>query len=348
MNVSANATFCDLKQFSKDFRSCHIYLSFIICILGSILNILNICILSTKQMRSPTNYILTSLAIADVIVMFEYMPFAYMQDKRTAYYSYGFSSFIIFHAVFTNTFHFISCCLAIILAIWRYIAVKFPQNNQKWCSETRTKYTIFFTYVLCAFVCFPLVLSLKINSSLAYKKPDGSIVFVKPQDIAVENITIYLTAYRNSIFKNISFYVYGVVLKLIPCILLVVLSTLLIIELFKAQQRKKALHTSNKDTRLIKKKLNQKHVDKEKQFNRTTKMLVVVLLLFLMAEFPQAMMGLLLHILGDKFYTECYMPLELSDFKLPAIIERKLSVAFLLSTMSESSEAALNMKHGRK
>ncbi|XP_030756296.1 sex peptide receptor-like isoform X2 [Sitophilus oryzae] len=312
MNSSTpNATYCDLKQFSKDFRSCHIYLSFMICTLGSILNILNIFILSTKQMRSPTNFILTSLAIADVIVMLEYMPFAYMQDRRTAYYTYGFASFIIFHAVFTNAFHFISCCLAIILAIWRYIAVKFPQNNQKWCSETRTKYTIFFTYISCAFVCIPLVLSMTINSPLAYKTPEGEIIFKIRNQTDLENVTVYLTSYRNSIFKNISFYVYGVVLKLIPCILLVVLSTLLIIELFKAKQRKKALlHADNKETKLLqKKKTNQKHAEKEKQFNRTTKMLLAVLLLFLMAEFPQAMMGLLLHILGDKFYSECYVPL---------------------------------------
>ncbi|CAG9771360.1 unnamed protein product [Ceutorhynchus assimilis] len=126
----------------------------------------------------------------------------------------------------------------------------------------------------------------------------------------IKNITMYLTSYRNTIFRDISFYVYGIVLKLIPCILLVLLSTLLVIELFKAKQRRKLLHAHSNETKLLKKKTNQKHVDKEKQFNRTTKMLLAVLLLFLMAEFPQAMMGLLLHILGEKFSEECYGPLD--------------------------------------
>ncbi|XP_050312882.1 G-protein coupled receptor dmsr-1-like [Anthonomus grandis grandis] len=312
--VSPNVTYCDLKQFSKDFRSCHIYLSFIICILGSILNVFNIFILSTKQMRSPTNFILTALATADVIVMLEYMPFAYLQDRSSSasFFSYNSATFVIFHAVFTNVFHFISCSLAIILAVWRYIAVKFPQNNQSWCDESRTRYTIVFTYFFCACVCVPLLVSMKINARNAFQCTNGTIYLNKTlisNWSDVKNITIYLTGYRNNIFRNISFYVYGIVLKLMPCILLVLLSILLVIELFKAKQRKKALMSNSKETRLLKKKTNQKHLDKEKQFNRTTKMLVAVLLLFLMAEFPQAMMGLLLHILGDVFAKECYGPL---------------------------------------
>ncbi|KAL1488184.1 hypothetical protein ABEB36_015141 [Hypothenemus hampei] len=310
-STSGNVTFCDLKEFSKVFRSCHIYLSFAICTMGTILNGINIFILSTKQMRNPTNLILTALATADVIVMLEYMPFAYLQHESASYFTYNFASFLIFHAVFTNAFHFISCSLAIILAIWRYVAVKFPQNNQNWCHETRTKYTILLTSLFCACVCFPMLISMQINVHSAFRSPTGQIVFNKSlisNYSEVQNITVYYTGYRNSVFKIISFYVYGIVLKLIPCILLVLLSILLVIELFKAKQRKRALLSSN-DTRLIKKRALQKKQEKEKQFNRTTKMLLAVLLLFLMAEFPQAMMGLLLHIWGEKFENECYTPL---------------------------------------
>ncbi|CAG9771412.1 unnamed protein product [Ceutorhynchus assimilis] len=264
-------------------------------------------------MKSPTNYILTALATADVIVMLEYMPFSYLQDKGTYYYyTYNFASFLIFHAVFTNAFHFISCSLAIILAIWRYIAVKFPQNNQDWCDESRTKYTVVFTYLFCACVCTPLLTSMKINEQEAFQLSDGTIVLNKTLIRNMDNITnftIYFTNYRNTIFRDIGFYVYGIVLKLIPCILLVVLSTFLVIELFKTKQRRKALHADGSVSKLLKKKLNQKQADKVKQFHRTTKMLLAVLLLFLMAEFPQAMMGLLVPILGEKFSEECYGPL---------------------------------------
>lgn len=37
---------------------------------------LNIAVLTRKEMRSPTNAILTGLAIADLLVMIDYVPFA--------------------------------------------------------------------------------------------------------------------------------------------------------------------------------------------------------------------------------------------------------------------------------
>lgn len=309
-----NITYCDLEQFSKDFKSYHMYLSLFVCIFGSILNILNIFILSTKQMRCPTNCILTSLAVADVLVMLEYIPFAYLHDKSTTsshYFTYNFAAFIIFHALFTQSFHFISCCITIILAVWRYIAVKFPQNNAKWCSNERTKATILLTYILCPFICIPLFLSIDITKMNAFINGEGKVIF-KPKlnQTNLRNATIYFANYKqNTILKDISFYVYGVVIKLVPCILLTVLSILLIIELLAAKERRKKLLNPTADNGVVKKKIQQRHLDREKQADRTTKMLLAVLLLFLMVEFPQAIFGLLNHIVGEKFDRECYQPL---------------------------------------
>ncbi|KAJ8936023.1 hypothetical protein NQ318_007191 [Aromia moschata] len=313
MNAS-NATYCDLDQFSKDFRGYHVYLSLFVCTFGSILNILNVFILSTKQMRCPTNFILTSLAVADVLVMLEYIPFAYLHDKSTTsshYFTYNFAAFIIFHALFTQSFHFISCCITIVLAIWRYIAVKFPQNNAKWCNGSRTKITILLTYILCPFICIPLFLSIDITEMAVSIDAAGRLI-PRPasNQTNLRNATIYFANYKqNTILKDISLYVYGVVIKLVPCILLTALSTLLIIEVLKAKERRKKLLRPDAGNGVVKRKLQQRHLDKEKQADRTTKMLLAVLLLFLMVEFPQAIFGLLNHIIGEKFDKECYQPL---------------------------------------
>ncbi|KAJ8946077.1 hypothetical protein NQ314_008977 [Rhamnusium bicolor] len=105
----------------------------------------------------------------------------------------------------------------------------------------------------------------------------------------LKNTTIYFANYKqNTILKDISLYVYGVVIKLVPCILLTVLSILLIIELLAAKERRKKLLRPEVGNGVIKKKVQQRHLDKEKQADRTTKMLLAVLLLFLMVEFPQA------------------------------------------------------------
>ena len=58
------------------FSRYHNSLALLICILGGIANFLNIAVLSRKEMRSPTNAILTGLAIADLLVMIDYIPFA--------------------------------------------------------------------------------------------------------------------------------------------------------------------------------------------------------------------------------------------------------------------------------
>lgn len=309
----SNATYCDLEQFSKDFKSYHMYLSLFVCIFGSILNILNIFVLSTKQMRGPTNFILTSLAVADVLVMLEYIPFAYLHDKSTSsshYFTYSFAAFIIFHALFTQSFHFISCCITIILAVWRYIAVKFPQNNAKWCGSERTRATILLTYILCPFICIPLFLSIDIVKLNVFVNDQGKIISRPPlNQTDFKKSTIYIANYKqNTIWKDISYYVYGIIIKLVPCILLTVLSILLIIELLAAKERRKKLLNPSGATGGAK-KVTQRHLDKEKQADRTTKMLLAVLLLFLMVEFPQAIFGLLNHIVGEKFDKECYQPL---------------------------------------
>lgn len=44
----------------------------------------------------------------------------------------------------------------------------------------------------------------------------------------------------------------------------------------------------------------------DKQTDRTTRMLVVVLLLFLITEIPQGILGLLSAALGDCFFRNCY------------------------------------------
>ena len=55
----------------------HGYLALAVCLLGTMFNMVNILVLMHKDMRyHPINLILTGIAVADCLVMVEYIPFA--------------------------------------------------------------------------------------------------------------------------------------------------------------------------------------------------------------------------------------------------------------------------------
>ena len=63
-----------LKRFSVKYQGIHGYVSIVVCSFGIVLNIMNIVVLTQKSMISSTNYILTALAIADMLTMVSYLP----------------------------------------------------------------------------------------------------------------------------------------------------------------------------------------------------------------------------------------------------------------------------------
>ncbi|KAF7282243.1 hypothetical protein GWI33_003041 [Rhynchophorus ferrugineus] len=316
----ANVTvYCNLASFSRKYEPIHGPLSLFVCLFGSVANLLNICVLTSKEMRWPTNVILTGLAVADLLVMLEYLPFAIHRyiiadgEKYVESYSYGWAVFTLFHALFSQVFHFISCCLTVILAVWRYAAITSPHKSRYWCDSRKTLYAVLTTYLVCPVICTPFFLSLRILTYNQTCDRHGKILSKKDLETFTGVVTkrpIYVTDYVSEEYKYASFWVYGVVIKLVPCILLTHISRKLIAVLLETKQRKKILLASNiplqeYETRAF----YQKKVDNIRQADRTSNMLVAILLLFLITEFPQAILGLLMATKGQQFEKECYRPL---------------------------------------
>ncbi|KAH8272386.1 hypothetical protein KR018_002410 [Drosophila ironensis] len=380
-----------IDDFHTNYKYFHGYFSLIVCILGTIANTLNIIVLTRREMRSPTNAILTGLAVADLAVMLEYIPYTvhdYILSARLPreeQLSYSWACFIKFHSVFPQVLHTISIWLTVTLAVWRYIAVSYPQRNRIWCGMRTTLITIAIAYVVCVLVVSPwlyLVTAIAkfletLDASgktirsvplseyildynrdedvtmqvLSSTTPDVSWVLASgtPNDTAVSllshsttvvplttttspllgmerNVTVYklyhsALALHDRQFRNATFLIYSVLIKLIPCFALTVLSVRLIGALLEAKRRRKILacHAANDMQPMVNGKVvttptqprSSKLLEKEKQTDRTTRMLLAVLLLFLITEFPQGIMGLLNALLGDAFFTQCY--LKLSD-----------------------------------
>jgi hypothetical protein len=229
--------------------------------------------------------------------MIIYIPYAFDYsfdlNSKQERLTYGYAFYIILHAHLSQVAHTISIFLTIVLALFRYIAVCHP--NKKNVFMKRTTLVIFFSYIISPFVCIPLFMSLTIKESY---------VTLSPNETEIINENFNRTTYQawpSEFAKNQQAYlwIYSVIIKLIPCIALSYLSLQLIRALYEAKRRKAKL-TGNLSIKLLTKK---------KQADRTTKMLIAVLLLFLITEFPQAIMGMFSAMLHKDFYHHCYQKL---------------------------------------
>ncbi|GIY64035.1 sex peptide receptor [Caerostris darwini] len=275
-----------LAQYQKGYGAVHGYLSFAFCLFGITANILNIIVLTRKNMISPTNAILTGIAVADMLVMLSYLPFTFHNYIRhdldeAAKFSYGWTVFTLFHAHFTVVNHTISTWLTVTVAIWRFLAISFPQNSSIWCSMARAKCAILATYILSAVFCIPVYLTFTVS---VFRGEYGGIMYrVDFSSIAQRH---------NRLLEKINFWIFSVITKLVPCVALTGISLGLIRVLYERNKRRQRLKGT---------------ADADKNHDRTTRMLLAVLLLFLLTEFPSGLLALLSGILGTEFFNNVYV-----------------------------------------
>lgn len=122
---------------------------------------------------------------------------------------------------------------------------------------------------------------------------------------------------NDELLQKLNFWVFSVLLKLIPCVLLTILSLALIRVLVEANKRKQRLLSSNIPMRkasniLVTNNSSPKNnCEKARNFSqqsgdRTTKMLIAILIMFLVCEFPSGILALLSGIFGKLFFNNVY------------------------------------------
>ncbi|XP_077284094.1 G-protein coupled receptor dmsr-1-like [Arctopsyche grandis] len=301
----------------------HGYVSVLVCVFGSVANTLNIAVLTRKEMVSPTNSILTGLAVADLLVMLEYIPYAfhmYWPTETRSYkeqYNYPWACFVYFHSIFTQICHTVSIFLTVTLAVWRYIAIAHPQINRRWCNMRVTALTITAAYIVCPLICVPILMIMAIGQKEELITADGqlakNLANISMLEPPPQNETVYYIDFiASNTMMTVIFWIYSVVIKLIPCILLTVLSSQLILVLVETKKRRQQLMAPSRDG--VENVASKARRRSERQTDRTTRMLLAVLFLFLLTEFPQGIMGLLSVFLGTPFFQQCYSKLgELMD-----------------------------------
>lgn len=128
----SSTCFCnsDVRAIGDIYKSeIHGILSLMVCTFGIVANLLNIVVLTHKELSAtPINRILTGLAVTDLLVMLEYVPFSiymyFVHVRSKLYFTYAGSLFILIHMHFSQLLHTISIFQTLTLAICRHVAIR--------------------------------------------------------------------------------------------------------------------------------------------------------------------------------------------------------------------------------
>ncbi|XP_076457434.1 sex peptide receptor-like [Babylonia areolata] len=240
-------------------------------------------------MRSPTNALLVAMAISDMLTgvfpvpifmhffgterFWEYVPYEWCL-------AYKYLSELI-----PTIFHTASIWLTMALAVQRYIYVCHAFKARTWCTTenvlrgTVLIYVLAFLSQLCRFLeDYPLAVEL---DSL-----------VTPNATVVGCVMVFhaWAEASKTLYYNLYFWFRVIFIHLVPCISLVVMNALLIYAMRVAQRRRMMLLRQNKKS----------ESKKLKDSNCTTLMLVAVVGLFLLVEFPLGIL-LIIMIISNTF-----------------------------------------------
>ena len=278
-----------LEDFQQKYGEIHGYIAVFVCTFGAIANILNIIVLTRKHMISPANFILTALAISDFLIMLTYFIYAayffVIKKPRFDYtHSIEWIYFIMIHNYFIVTCHNLSAWFTVTLAVFRYIFVCRGIVACRQTSNRRAKLAVIIVAVGTVLLCIPNYFMNKvIHVSQYYEEMRG--YWVIHSDFVEEH----------PVYKVVMMWLFGVIMKIVPCFILTSLSILIIIKMKRGiRQRNRFLNQVQSEEHNV----NHEH-------NRTTYMLLCVVILFVITEFPQGVLAMIAG-LNDNFFEEVY------------------------------------------
>ena len=300
-NVAEMEELSDIAKFSIKYAKIHGYLSACVCLFGFMANIFNIVVLTRRNMITSTNVILTGLAIADLFTMLDYFPFAmhfYIFKDQDLMFpdtrGHGWICYLLFHANFSVVCHSCAIWFTIALATFRFVCIWFPARGSIYCTIARAR--------VCLMILLGSVLVLCVPNFIINDMTQEATFVNKTGDNNSYTDIIYKQVYRKGgAFDHIdkmNKMIQAIVFKIVPCFLLTILTIMLV----------KAMHKAHKKRMALKNQGRREESDRHGEHNRTTGMLLAVVVLFLMTEFPQGILTIMGLIREEIFY-EIYLPL---------------------------------------
>ncbi|ETN87297.1 7 transmembrane receptor [Necator americanus] len=278
-----------------------------------------VIVLSHKYLRTPTNYVLLAMAVSELLTGLCVMPwfmYYFTLSGFEADIKYGLSSFWCnaapyMAAVLPSIFHTTAIWLTVYLAIQRYIYICVPTLVRRFCTIHRSKQVIFIICIAAVFMYIPDVLAFE-NESLDVMDYRKNVT----RRMCYRRQTWLLRAIGLDVFYNLTFCAQTVFVHLIPCAMLVVFTWKLIRAIQLADKRHASLLSKSARRRFSEPPPSTDSLTHEKNFpkllktqesvtepkraqglKQNTRMLIVVIVLFLVTEIPAALI-FIIHVLS--------------------------------------------------
>jgi len=281
-----------LSRFALEYGRYHGYISVVVCVLGIVCSLLVVAVLTRRHMLTSSNYMLTALAVCDLITMLSYIPYAiqfyclYGVEVSPRRNTLAAVRFCLVHANLSVTAHTASIWITVALSAFRYSMVRSATDGRTVSTVSagndlrKSRWLVLLVCASCAVVLIPNYLTLVIASKRdpATNKTMYDIV---PTSSQLNSTSIDVA------LNTVNFWIHALIIKLLPCVLMSVFGFLLVFTVRRQRRRSQRLLQGS---------------------GKRTAMLVSVIVLFLITEFPQGVLALISG-LKPIYFKTLYAPL---------------------------------------
>lgn len=264
----------DVNQFTIPIYG---YITPALVILTLLTNLLVCLVLFKKNMRTPTNTLLGAMAISDMLTGVWPIPcfvFFFTAGNYHEWVPYAWCyAYNCLTEYMPTIFHTASIWLTVALAVQRYIFVCHSLKAKQWCTMQNAVKVV----VVCYIVAFISQLCRFVENEHVPVLIQSRLDPERQMHACVTHFIPFVQKYMD-IYFNVYFWFRVVFIHLVPCVTLMVLNALLVNAMRAAQRRRELLLMQNRKS----------ECRRLKESTYTTLMLVAVVGLFLLVEFPQA------------------------------------------------------------
>jgi len=274
----------------------------LLTLITTISNSIIINILLRKNMKSPTNIMLASIAAFDMASLLPQVPWHF--------YMFTLENFSL-PFLTTELCYIMELCVEILpymchttanwltlgLSAQRYVYICRPHMTKQWCTVKTSTVGIILAFVL----ALAHVVSRAVDRNYSiWEIGDNPVCIVK-----LSHWVQYITP---NVYFNCFFWFKVIFVQSIPCILVTIFNGCLLNALRKAKKVQASLLSKN---------------PKLKKTNKTTTMLIVLNVVFLLVEIPMSIL-IMLHTISSSFY-------EFLDYNLAKLLVLIFNFLIILS-----------------